>query len=245
VKSTLLLGAALFMSASAAAARHHEKAVRIERVTSALEFSYEWPVKADQVPGLRAFLRADMQKAFAQARSDAADDARQAKANHYPFRQHSYSMAWDLEGEAARLVSLQGALAYDTNGAHPNSATKALLWDRSPDRQIFVAGLFAADRFGALTRKTYCTGLDAERLRRREGERLEGEFAQCPAYKDLSIIPVDRNHNHRFDHISFVASPYVAGPYVEGEYDISLPVTASLIAALKPEYRSSFEVYRQ
>src|SRR5690349_12049105 len=112
----MVLIAALLLCASGAAAKQ-AKAVRTERVSSALEFSYEWPVKADQVPGLRTFLRADMQKSFAQARSDAADDARRAKANHYPFRQHSYSMAWDLEGETSRLVSLQGALAYDTNGA--------------------------------------------------------------------------------------------------------------------------------
>lgn len=244
MKATVLLGA-LLICASGAFAKH-VKAVSTERVSSALEFSYEWPVKADQVAGLRSFLRADLQKAFARATSDAADDARRARANHYPFRQHSYSMAWDLEGETTRLLSLEGSLGYDTNGAHPNSATKALLWDRSPDRQVFVPDLFVvANRLEGLTRKSFCTALDAERLRRREGERLEGEFAQCPALKDLSIIPVDRNHNHKFDHISFVASPYVAGPYVEGEYDISLAVSANLIAALKPEYRGSFEVYRQ
>jgi uncharacterized protein YdbL (DUF1318 family) len=36
-----------------------------------------------------------------------------------------------------------------------------------------------------------------------------------------------------------------AGSFAEGEYDISLPVTAALIEALKPQYRSSFEVHRQ
>lgn len=241
VKWTAFLAATLLCASGAAA-----KAVRTERVSGALEFSYEWPVKADQIAGLRAFLRADMEKAFAQSRSDAAADSRQAHANHYPFRQHSYSMAWDLEGETARLVSLEGSLAYDTNGAHPNSATKGLLWDFSTGKPLSVANLFAlANRFEPLTRPSFCRALDAERLRRRQGEHLEGEFAKCPAYKELSIIPVDRNHNHRFDHVSFIASPYVAGPYVEGEYDISLAVSANLIAALKPEYRGSFEAQRQ
>ena len=241
MKWTVLLPAMLLCASGVAA-----KAVRTERVSGALEFSYEWPVKADQIAGLRAFLRSDMEKTFVEARSNAAADSRQAHANHYPFRQHSYSMAWDLEGETARLVSLEGALAFDTNGAHPNSATKALLWDSSSGQRISVAGLFsAANRLEQVTRAGFCRALDAERLRRREGEHLEGDFAKCPQYKELSIIPVDRNHNHRFDQVSFVASPYVAGPYVEGEYDISLPVTAPLIAALKVVYRASFEAQRQ
>jgi hypothetical protein len=91
----------------------------------------------------------------------------------------------------------------------------------------------------------YCKRLDAERAKRRQGEKLGGEFDQCPKYSELSVYPADKNRNGRFDRITFVASPYVAGPYVEGEYEISLPVSSALIAAMKPEYRASFEVQRQ
>lgn len=239
--TVVIAGFALLCSGGAAA-----KTVKTERVSEVLEFTYEWPVKASQISGLHAYLQSDMEKSFRQARADAADDARAARGNHYPFRRHSFSNNWDSEGESTRLISLEGNLAFDTNGAHPNSGTRGLLWDRSLDRQLSFADLFAApSRFQALTRATYCHALDAERLRRRQGEKLTGEFAQCPAYKELSIVLVDRNRNHRFDHISFVASPYVVGPYVEGEYDISLPVSANLVAAMKPEYRTSFEAQRQ
>jgi len=222
------------------------KPVRTERVTGTLAFNYEWPAKAQAIPGLHAYLRADMEKAFRQASADAAEDARQAHANHFPFRQHSYSVSWDSEGESARLISLEVDLQFDTNGAHPNSATHALLWDLKSDKQVTVASLFTSpNAFPALTRSSFCKALDAERLRRRDGERLEGEFAQCPAFKELAIILVDRKRNHRFDHLLFVASPYVAGPYVEGSYEISLPISSSLIAAMKPDYRSSFAVQRQ
>jgi hypothetical protein len=97
----------------------------------------------------------------------------------------------------------------------------------------------------ALTRPGYCRALDAERRKRRQGERLGGDFDECPKYGDLAIAPVDKNRNGRFDTIQFVASPYTAGPYAEGEYSIALPVTSQLIAAIKPEYRSSFERQRQ
>lgn len=238
--------AALLSLAALAASAATAKPVKTERVSSALEFSYEWPAKVQVINGLRTYLKADLEKAFRQASADAVDDQKSAHSNSYPFRQHSYSMSWDSEGESTRLISLEGGLAWDTNGAHPNTSTKALLWDRQPDRQVTIGDLFSKpSAFPAQTRAAYCKALNAERARRREGEKLDGEFAQCPPYKDLAIMLVDRNHDKRFEHILFVAPPYVAGPYVEGEYEISLPATANIVAALKPEYRSSFQVQRQ
>ena len=57
--------------------------------------------------------------------------------------------------------------------------------------------------------------------------------------------PVDKDKDGRFDEVEFVASPYTAGPYAEGEYELVLPVTRQLIAAIKPVYRASFEAQRQ
>jgi hypothetical protein len=241
MKWAALLGLAAIVTSGASA-----KPVKTERVSNALEFSYEWPAKAQAIKGLHSYLSSDLEKAFRQAGADADDDQRAAHSNNYPFRQHSYSMSWDSEGESVRMISLEGDLAWDSNGAHPNTSTKALLWDRQPDRQLAISDLFSAPAaFQAKTRAPYCKALNAERLRRREGEKLEGEFSQCPPYKDLAILLVDRNHDQRFDHILFIAPPYVAGPYVEGDYEISLPATSDIVAALKPEYRSSFQVQRQ
>ena len=237
---------AVFGLAAMVASGTSAKPVKTERVSNALEFSYEWPAKVQSIKGLHRYLQSDLEKAFRQASADAADDQQAAHSNNYPFRQHSFSMSWDSEGESARLISLEGNLAWDSNGAHPNSSTKALLWDSQSDRQSAVSDLFSTPAaFQAPTRAAYCKALNAERLRRREGEKLEGVFSQCPPYKELAILLVDRNRDRRFDHILFVAPPYVAGPYVEGDYEISLPVTQNLIAALKPDCRSSFQPQRQ
>ena len=67
-------------------------------------------------------------------------------------------------------------------------------------------------------------------------------FDDCPALSDIAIIPTDKSKDGRFDRFLLVASPYVAGPYAEGTYEIELPVTPELIAALKGDYRPSFEV---
>ena len=108
--------------------------------------------------------------------------------------------------------------------------------------EVKADALFAqTSALQATTRTAFCAGLDAERLKRRQGEKLDGEFGECPKYADLEISPADGDKDGRFETIIFVASPYVAGPYVEGEYEITLPVTQSLIAALKADYRASFQ----
>jgi hypothetical protein len=43
-----------------------------------------------------------------------------------------------------------------------------------------------------------------------------------------------------FDRIGFLIAPYNAGPYAEGSYEVTLPVTAAVVAAAKPEYRAAF-----
>ena len=119
-------------------------------------------------------------------------------------------------------------------------------WKETQARRISMGKLFyRPGDFMALTRAAYCKALDKERLKRRQGERLGGEFDKCPSFNDLAIAPADRDKDGRFDTIDFVASPYVAGPYVEGEYDIPVAVTRRLIASLKPEYRASFKAQRQ
>ena len=44
--------------------------------------------------------------------------------------------------------------------------------------------------------------------------------------------------------IGVLIGPYEAGPYVEGGYEVTLPVTAEVLAVVKPEYRASFAAGR-
>ena len=238
----LLLTAALFAAAAAIA-----KPVKIEQDTKALEFSYAWPTEAAAIPALDRRFRSDMAKALREARANAREDEQRAKSQNRDFNAHYYSMQWTTAGESVRLLSLQSENGSFSGGAHPNTSYGALLWDRRTAREVTIGSLFSrSGDFGALTHSTYCKGLDAQRAKKREGEKLDlPEFNQCPKYSDLAIAPVDRNKDGRFDAIDFVASPYVAGPYVEGEYSVIVPVTARLVAALKAEYRGSFKAQRQ
>jgi hypothetical protein len=152
-------------------------------------------------------------------------------------------MSWETAGQSGRLLSLEGSFWGFTGGAHGNGSTTALLWDRARNVRIDLQQiLIAGQSWTGAIRQPFCVLLDRERVKRRGGPLEQGGmFSGCPAYKEVTVVIADKNGNGRFDHIQVTADPYVAGPYVEGSYDIELPITAAMIARLKPEYRSSFE----
>jgi hypothetical protein len=238
---------ALLALALTAAATPH----KVVRSSAALEFSYEWPAEAAAIPALDLRLYTEAKRNLAESQKNAREDQALAKQQKRDFNSHAYSMSWTTAGETPRLLSLASDLGSDEGGAHPNSFYGSLVWDRQMGREIGISALFGgAAQFAAVTRATYCKKLDAERTKRRKGEGpsllgSDDPFDRCPEYSELAIYPADKNHNGRFDRIVFTASPYVAGPYVEQEYEITLPVTPTIIAALKPEYRGSFEAQRQ
>lgn len=157
-----------------------------------------------------------------------------------------YSANITTAGQSLRLLSLQTAIIHYMGGAHSNYGFDALLWDRRQNRPIDVNSLFLwSGAFQALTRPRFCKALDGERDDRWEGEKLDGEFGDCPKYDRLAIALVDKDRDGKFDGLEFVAAPYTAGPFSEGEYEIAIPVTSKLIRGIKPEFRSSFEVQPQ
>ena len=237
-----MIAFALLLTAAAPPPR----AVTIDRVSATLEFTTSWPAEAAAIPALDRHLRAETEKAFLKARKYAADELKVTREEKREFHKQSYLMAWSTAGQSKRLLSLQSERFTFDGGAHPNTDYGALLWDRALNREITVDSLFAAaGGLAAATRTAYCAALDAERLKRRQGVKLGGEFDECPKYADLAISPVDGDKDGRFERLDFVASPYTAGPYAEGEYPISLRVRPALIAALKPQFRAWFEAQRQ
>ena len=238
--------AVLFAIALAASASAEARPIKVETKNSALEFTYEWSSEAAAVAALDRRFRAESAKAYREALVNARQDQALARQQKRDFNPEFYSMHWSTAGQTPRLLSLQSQLGTFTGGAHPNSSNGALLWDRRLNQQIGMDALFLRKQaFGALTRIRYCVLLAGERQKRRDGEKFGGDFDQCPKYRELAIAPTDKDKDGRFDTIAMVASPYVAGPYVEGEYEIEVPVTRQLIAALKPAYRNSFEAQRQ
>jgi hypothetical protein len=217
--------------------------VAITSATPDLDFRYLWSSEAQAVPALAQRFRAD-------AATRKAEMLRMAKAEK-AFRREAklvwnglqFSRDWSTLGQSPALLSLVSTTSAYTGGAHPNTNSKALLWDRRANREIPIAALLQAGKsWDGAIRQPFCVLLDRERAKRRQ-EPITGDSwaSQCPALKELTVALADQNRNGRFDHVTVIADAYVAGAYAEGPYTISLPLTAAMLARLKPAYRAAFE----
>lgn len=214
------------------------------RDSQLLDFEYSWPEAISPEPQLVARLKEDLSKSYDEALKNARENKADTEKYSAPFNQNSFLRIWTLEGQTPRLFSLVSNTDTFTGGAHPNHTTSAVLWDRSNHQQIELAQLFqSAEAFETALRPQFCKLLDAERLKRRQGETLDGDFSKCPPFSDLTIAPAGTG-NGPFRTVQLIADPYVAGPYSEGSYEIEVPVSAGLVAALKPEFRGDFQAQR-
>ena len=218
----------------------------VDRKDDLIEFNYAWSAEASAHPALVRRLRGDLETAWSAASATAQADRARARAMNKPdyFRGHQFNRRWLTAGQSSRLLSLEGQTEIFTGGAHPNHGAEALLWDRRARAEIKVDRLFAASGdYVKLVHAPSCDTFAGERAKRRGAPVGPGDtFAACPRLGDLAVVPADGNGNRRFDRFRLIAPNGVAGAYSDGRYDIAVPVTPALRAALKPAYRSSFEV---
>lgn len=215
--------------------------------TDLLEFHYGWSAEAAAIPQLVQRFRAELDRVKAELLTNAKADKAERDKQGFPFNGYSSSTEFKTAGQSARLLSLSVDASSYTGGAHGNYGTTGLLWDRQAQKEIEVVDLFAAaPNMDRLLTQPWCDALNKARSEKRE-EPVGGEgmFDECPKLDEISIIPTDKDGNGKLERLMLVADPYVAGPYAEGDYEIELPVTPDLIAAIRTEYRESFEVQPQ
>lgn len=210
-------------------------------------FFASWPQEVATIAPLRKRFEKDAKDAeaglirMAKSENDARDAAKRP-ANALQMY-HDTKVA----GDNAHLLSLlTDGFAY-TGGAHGMSGYDGELWDRKKNRTIKDATTLFADKLQAL-RAPYCKALDAQRVLVSEGAytpqpgKKYNDIWDCPSFSTLEIVPVGAP-GKPFDRLRIIAAPYIAGPYSDGTYDISFPMTADLIALVKPQYRAAFAPY--
>lgn len=224
--------------ATAAAAR------KVEEKSELLEFSYGWPAEAAAIPALAKQFEEELGRDRVEAQTTAKEDKAGHSESGTDFFAHSFSKEWRLAGNTTRLLSLVGETSSFTGGAHPNTDYDGAIWDRQAGRLLAVDALFAAKGAVESLSARYCKGLDAARAEKR-GEVLPpspDDFSTaCPPLADQSVVAADTNGNGRFDMLQVWIPPSVAGAYAEGDYQVDLKLDEATLAALKPEYRDSFE----
>jgi hypothetical protein len=207
------------------------------------EFDYSYPAEAAAIPTLRDWLESDLVKARADLAASAKDGRDEAKANAFPYNPYSATSAWEVVTDLPGWLSLSTLIGSYTGGAHGNYGFDALLWDKAANQRRAATDLFiskAALKTAVL--KPFCAQLNRERAKKREGQELgepDGMFNDCIDPLEQVVI-LGSKSRRGFDRIGFLIGPYNAGPYVEGSYEVTLPVTPAVLAAVKPEFRAAF-----
>ena len=216
--------------------------VSVDEQTELFAFDFSYPKEAAAIPGLKARLDGEL----AQARRTLEKEAREARAEArdagFPFNAYSSGTAWKVTGNTPRYLALVAELYSYQGGAHPNSGTRSLVWDREAGRAIEPLDLFASPTaLGEAISAPYCEALDAAREKRRgiPVDAGDSTFGACPTVDQLTIV-LESSNGKAFDTLGLLADPYVAGPYAEGAYELSLAVTEAVVQALRPVYREAF-----
>jgi hypothetical protein len=217
---------------------------RNEQESNALfEFEYSYPAAAGAIPALKAELDAELERAKAQLAENAKEQQAESRKNGFPFNPLGSWTAWKVVADLPAWLSLSAEVGDFMGGAHPNHGFAALVWDRQANKRRAPVDLFTSKAaLSQAIRKDFCAAIDKQRAKKR-GEPVQpgstDEFDRCidPA---ASTIILGSTNGKAFDRIGVLVAPYEAGPYAEGDYEVTLPVTPAVMAAVKPEYRATF-----
>ncbi len=220
---------------------------KTQQSTADFEFSYSYPAEAAAIPSLVVELEADLAKRRRELVEAARAGRQDAKENGFDFNPYSHSVNWTVVTDLPGWLSLSAGAEEYTGGAHPNHWSQALLWDKTADQSRVATDLFVSRAaLAAALRDSFCKALNRERAERR-GEPVsansDDQFDQC-IDPTASTVILGSSNKQQFDRIGILIAPYEAGPYVEGEYEITLPVTKAVLAAVKPQYRAAFALGR-
>jgi hypothetical protein len=250
VASPPISGASAEASASAGAVAvpaNRGVARAVSEENDLYDFDYSYPAQAAAIPALKAWLDADLARQKADLIKSAKEDKQASAGGDFPYNTHSASSDWKVVTDLPGWLSLSTTIGGYSGGAHPNYAFDAILWDRTAGRRRQAADLFQSkSALSDAIREPFCDALDVQRAKKR-GEKIDrnsnDEFDQCIDPLESTVILGSSNHQ-TFDRIGVLVAPYSAGPYVEGDYEVTLPITPAILAAIKPEYRAVFSAKR-
>jgi len=211
------------------------------------DFKYSYPASAGRIAPLRAMLEQRREDARNNLREQAIEGRAAADEAGYPFNAYMLVVEWNTVTDLPNWLSLSSEIYSFTGGAHGNTGFDALLWDKRANKPMEPISLFVStDALQAAVADAFCAGLNKQREAKR-GEPVDPTkddwMNTCPKISETTLI-LGSSNSRTFDRIGFLIDPYIAGPYVEGTYEVTLPVTKAILAAVKPEYAQSFTATR-
>ncbi len=141
-----------------------------------------------------------------------------------------------VAGQTDRLFSLRREAFDYSGGAHPNTLTTGIVWDRSLKRVIGAPELFRKGADLTALDQALCTAVNAARRARVPDARtitLAGRDGwACPRAAETPFVLAPGDQAGKAGGLIFLIGPYQVGPGAEGGYEIAIPQTAfkSMIA---------------
>ena len=138
--------------------------------------------------------------------------------------------------ETGKLVSLKRVDFDYSGGAHPNTLTSGILWDKALKRRLGLADLFRKNTDLAILDQALCSAINAAKRARVPDSvsvPLNGPPGNsCPLAADTAFVLAPGTVNGKAAGLIFFIGAYQVGPYAEGAYEIAIPVTGfrSLLA---------------
>ena len=221
--------AALVTPADAAAPMNYESKTRWADVRLAL------PEALKAHPDLHARLYAEEVRKLRQFVEGAQGELTEAgAATDRPKYENAVTIT--AAGETAKLLSLKRSSFDYSGGAHPNTLTSGILWDKALKRQIGLADLFRKGADMTVLDQALCSALNtAKRTRVPGGGSLtfDSKPFACPRVVTTAFVLTPGDASGKAAGLTFLIGPYQAGPYVEGGYELAVPATVfrSLLAA--------------
>lgn len=220
---------------------------KVSEASDLYSFDYGYPAAAAGIPSLKAMLDADLDKQKDELAAEAKTEQAEAARNGFPYRAHSRGFDWQVVTETPGWLSLSSMVSTYTGGAHPNYWFDTILWDKAANERRDPKDMFVSkEALAKAIQPEFCRQIDRQRTKKRgEPVKRDGDdpFAKCLDPSDYVVI-LGSSNGRAFDRIGVLVPPYEAGPYAEGDYEATVPVTPAILAAVKPEFRSSFALAR-
>ncbi|HTG37455.1 DUF4163 domain-containing protein, partial [Sphingomonas sp.] len=217
-------------------------ASRVKLETDDYSFAYAYPGQAAAIPALASALDAEREEALTALKRETREWRRETEKQGFPYRPYDDSVEWRVVTDTPRLLSLSAETYAYTGGAHGSPGFDALVWDKAAGKRMAPTEMFtSADAIQSAMGDAFCQRLDRARQGRRGApvKRSDDPFNDCPEVAETTLI-LGSTDSQRIDRIGLLVGPYVAGPYAEGTYDLTLPVTPAILAAVRPEWREAF-----
>jgi hypothetical protein len=141
---------------------------------------------------------------------------------------YAKQIEYRVAGQTGKLLSLKRT-DYDwSGGAHPNTLTTGLLWDKAMKRQIGFPDLFRKGANLTVLDQALCSAVNAAKRKRSPDSAsvtLGGSEWSCPRAATTPFVLAEGTAPGKAGGLIFLIGPYQVGPYAEGPYEIALPAS--------------------